>query len=117
MSEAVKELVSKCRDSAADFPSSVIQVKPGVIWNTIDSVEKSVIFLRSLDTTQILELAQQLTLNRIDFYLPSSNVIVLDLVGVPTASLIRLLHYSEIPVPNPLRKGPLAFHFSIGVGV
>ena len=45
MSEAVKELVSKCRDCAADFPSSVIQVKPGVMWNTIDSVEKSVIFL------------------------------------------------------------------------
>ena len=111
MSEAVKELVSKCRDCAADFPSSVIQVKPGVMWNTIDSVEKSVIFLRSLDSTQILELAQQLTLNRIDFFLPSSNVIVLDLVGVPTASLIRLLHYSEIPVPTSMMQGAFSLSF------
>ena len=91
--------------------SSVIQVKPGVIWNTIDSVEKSVIFLRSLDSTQILELAQQLTLNRIDFFLPSSNVIVLDLVGVPTASLIRLLHYSEIPVPTSTMQGAFSLSF------
>ena len=111
MREAVKELVSKCRDCAGDFPSSVIQVKPGVIWNTIDSVEKSAIFLRSLDSTQILELAQQLTLNRIDFYLPSSKVIVLDLVGVPTASLIRLLHYSEIPVPTSMMQGAFSLSF------
>ena len=109
MSEAVKELVSKCRDCAAD--SSLIQVKPGVMWNTIDSVEKSVIFLRSLESTQILELAQQLTLNRIDFFLPSSNVIVLDLVGVPTASLIRLLHYSEIPVPTSMMQGAFSLSF------
>ena len=111
MNEAVKELVSKCRDCAADFPSSVIQVKPSVMWNTIDSVEKSVIFLRSLDSTQVLELAQQLTLNRINFYLPASNVIVLDLVGVPTASLIRLLHYSEIPVPTSMMQGAFSLSF------
>ena len=75
--EAVNELVSKCRDLAEEYPSSVIQVKPGVIWNLADSVEKSVIFLRSLETSQILELAQQLTLNRIDFYLPSPSILVL----------------------------------------
>ena len=111
MNEAVKELVSKCRDCAADFPSSVIQVKPGVIWNTIDSVERGVIFLRSLDSTQVLELAQQLTLNRINFYLPAPNVIVLDLVGVPTAALIRLLHYSEIPVPTFMMQGAFSLSF------
>ena len=111
MDEAIKELMTKCRDCAADFPSSVIQVKPGVIWNTIDSVERSVIFLRSLTSAQVLELAQQLTLNRINFYLPAPNVIVLDLVGVPTASLIRLLHYSEIPVPTSMMQGAFSLSF------
>ena len=111
MDEAIKELMAKCRDCAADFPSSVIQVKPGVIWNTIDSVERSVIFLRSLTSAQVLELAQQLTLNRINFYLPAPNVIVLDLVGVPTASLIRLLHYSEIPVPTSMIQGAFSLSF------
>ena len=81
MNEAVKELVSKCRDCAADFPSSVIQVKPGVIWNTIDSVERSVIFLRSLDSTQVLELAQQLTLNRINFISPRPMLLFLTWLG------------------------------------
>ena len=111
MDEAIKELMAKCRDCAADFPSSVIQVKPGVIWNTIDLVERSVIFLRSLTSAQVLELAQQLTLNRINFYLPAPKVIVLDLVGVPTASLIRLLHYSEIPVPTSMIQGAFSLSF------
>ena len=81
------------------------------MWNTIDSVEKSVIFLRSLEPTQILELAQQLTLNHIDFFLPSPKVIVLDLVGIPTASLVRLLHYSEIPVPTSMAQGAFSLSF------
>ena len=101
--EAVHGLVTKCRDFADEVPSSVIQVKRGVVWGSVDSVEKSVIFLRSLEPSQILELAQQLTLNRISFYFPSSNVLVLDLTGVPTASLVRLLHYSEIRYLSPLR--------------
>ena len=111
MNEAVKELVSKCRHCAADFPSSVIQVKSGVNWNTTESVEKSVIFLRSLESTQILELAQQLTLNRVDFFLPSPNIIVLDLVGISTSSLIRLLHYSEVPVPTSMVQGAFSLSF------
>ena len=81
------------------------------MWNTIDSVEKSVIFLRSLEPPQILELAQQLTLNRIDFFLASPKVLVLDLVGIPTASLVRLLHYSEIPVPTSMAQGAFSLSF------
>ena len=77
----------------------------------MDSVEKSVIFLRSLESSQILELTQQLTLNRIGFYLPSPNILVLDLVGVPTASLIRLLHYSEIPIPTSMTQGAFSISF------
>ena len=109
--EAVNELVSKCRDLAADYPASIIQVKPGVMWNSVDSVEKSAIFLRSLETPQILELAQQLTLNRIDFFFPPPSVLVLDIVGVPTASLVRLLHYSEIPIPTSMTQGAFSLSF------
>ena len=109
--EAVNDLVSKCRDLAEEYPSSVIQVKPGVVWSLADSVEKSVIFLRSLESSQILELTQQLTLNRIGFYLPAPNILVLDLVGVPTASLIRLLHYSEIPIPTSMTQGAFSISF------
>ena len=74
-------------------------------------VEKSVIFLRSLEPSQILELTQQLTLNRIGFYLPSPNILVLDLVGVPTASLVRLLHYSEIPIPTSMTQGAFSVSY------
>ena len=109
--EAVHGLVTKCRDFADEVPSSVIQVKRGVVWGSVDSVEKSVIFLRSLEPSQILELAQQLTLNRISFYFPSSNVLVLDLTGVPTASLVRLLHYSEIPIPTSMIQGAFSVSY------
>ena len=109
--EAVQGLVTKCRDFADEVPSSVIQVKPGVVWGSVDSVEKSVIFLRSLESSQILELAQQLTFNRINFYFPSSNILVLDLAGVPTASLVRLLHYSEIPIPTSMIQGAFSVSY------
>ena len=109
--EAVNELISKRRDFAVDYPASVIQVKPGVKWKSVDSVEKSVFLLRSLELPQILELAQHLTLNRIDFFLPSPRVLVLDLVGVPTATLVRLLHYSEIPIPTSMSQGAFSISF------
>ncbi len=109
--EAVNELISKCRDFAADYPASVIQVKPGVMWKSVDSVEKSVVLLRSLEPPQILELAQHLTLNRIDLFLPSPKVLVLDLVGVPTATLVRVLHYSEIPIPTSMSEGAFSISF------
>ena len=81
------------------------------MWKSVDSVEKSVLLLRSLEPPQILELAQQLTLNRIDFFLPSPKVLVLDLVGVPTASLVRLLHYSEMPIPTSMSQGAFSISF------
>ena len=109
--EAVQKLVTKCRDFAEEVPSSVIQVKPGTVWSSVDSIEKSVIFLRSLETSQIIELAQQLTCNRINFYFPSPNILVLDLVGVSTAALVRLLHYSEIPVPTSMIQGAFSVSF------
>ena len=109
--EAVQKLVTKCRDFAEEVPSSVIQVKPGTVWSSVDSIEKSVIFLRSLETSQIIELAQQLTFNRINFYFSAPNILVLDLVGVSTAALVRLLHYSEIPVPTSMIQGAFSVSF------
>ena len=35
--QAVHEHVAKCRDFADEYPSSVIQVKPGVVWSLVDS--------------------------------------------------------------------------------
>ena len=69
-SEAVNELIAKCRDYAADYPASVIQVKAGIKWKTVGRVEKSVLLLRSMGPSQILELALHLTLNRVDFFFP-----------------------------------------------
>ena len=52
-----------------------------------------------------LELALHLTLNRVDFFFPSPKVVVLDLVGVSSATLVLLLHYAEIPVPTSISQG------------
>ena len=109
--EAVQKLVTKRREFAEEVPSSVIQVKPGTVWSSVDSIGKSVIFLRSLETSQIIELAQQLTGKRINFYFSSPNILVLDLVGVSTAALVRLLHYSEIPVPTSMIQGAFSVSF------
>ena len=60
---------------------------------------------------QILDLAVHLTLCKIDFYFSSQRVIVLDLSGVSSATLVRLFQYAEIPIPTSMTQGAFSFSF------
>ena len=52
-----------------------------------------------------------MTLCKIDFYFSSPRVIVLDLNGVSSATLVRLFQYAEIPIPTSMTQGAFSVSF------
>ena len=109
--EAFSQFISQLREHCDDFPASVIQVKSGVDWKATRRVERSVLFLQSFDDAQILDLAVHLTQCRIDFHFSTPRIVVLDLNGVSSATLVMLFQYAEIPIPTSTTQG--AFSVSL----
>ena len=109
--EAFSHFISQLREYCDDLPASVIQVKSGVDWKAAKRTERSVLFLQSLDEAQILDLAVHLTQCRIDFYFSTPRVVVLDLNGVSSATLVRLFQYAEIPIPTSITQGAFSVSF------
>ena len=109
--EAFSHFISQLREHCDDLPASVIQVKSGVDWKSAKRTERSVLFLQSLDEAQILDLAVHLTQCRIDFYFSTPRVVVLDLNGVSSATLVRLFQYAEIPIPTSIAQGAFSVSF------
>lgn len=111
LKDAFFHFISQSREYCNDFPASVIQVKSGIDWNSAKGVERSILFLQSFDDTQILDLAVHLTLCRVDFYFPSPRMVILDLSGVSSATLVRLFQYAEIPIPSSMTQGAFSLSF------
>ena len=111
LKEAFSHFISQLREHCGDLPACVIQVKSGVDWKAARRTERSVLFLQSFDDAQILDLAVHLTLCKIDFYFSSPRVIVLDLNGASSATLVRLFQYAEIPIPTSMTQGAFSVSF------
>ena len=109
--KAFSHFISQLREHCGDLPASVIQVKSGVDWKAARRTERSVLFLQSFDDAQILDLAVHLTLCKIDFHFSTPRVIVLDLNGVSSATLVRLFQYAEIPIPTSMTQGAFSVSF------
>ena len=52
-----------------------------------------------------------LTQCRIDFYFATPKIVVLDLNGVSSATLVRLFQYAEIPIPTSITQGAFSVSF------
>ena len=103
--EAVNHLIQQCRDLVHEYPACVIQYKHRDFYEREGYMEQTVLYLRHLDDMQMEELVQHLTSCRVDFYVPSAKVVVLDIHGVDCAALVRLFHYAEIPIPTTMSQG------------
>ena len=103
--EAVNQLIQQCRDLVHEYPACVIQYKNRDFYEREGYMEQTVLYLRHLDDMQMEELVQHLTCCRVDFYIPSAKVVVLDIHGVDCAALVRLFHYAEIPIPTTMSQG------------
>ena len=103
--DAVNQLIQQCRDLAHEYPACVIQYKNRDFYEREGYMEQTVLYLRHLDDMQMEELVQHLTSCRVDFYIPSAKVVVLDIHGVDCAALVRLFLYAEIPIPTTMSQG------------
>ena len=103
--EAVNQLIRQCRDLVHEYPACVIQYKNRDFYEREGYMEQTVLYLRHLEDMQIEEFVQHLTSCRVDFYIPSAKVVILDIHGVDCAALVRLFHYAEIPIPTTMSQG------------
>ena len=86
--EAVNHLIQQCRDLAHEYPACVIQYKNRDFYEREGYMEQTVLYLRHLDDMQIGDFVQHLTSCRVDFFIPSAKVVVLDIHGVDCAALL-----------------------------
>ena len=54
---------------------------------------------------------EQVLLSRIDFHFSTPRVVVLDLNGVSSATLVRLFQYAEVPIPTSITQGAFSVSF------
>ena len=76
-------------------------------------MEQTVLFLRHLDDTQVDDFVQHLTLCRVDFYIPSTKVVVINIHGIDCAVLVRLFIMLKFLYPLLCVKVPSALSFLI----
>lgn len=113
---AVDQLIEKCKNLAVENPASVIQNKNQERLRQTGYMEQTVLFLRHLGDGQLDEFVQHLTLCRVDFYIPSTKVVLINLHGVHCAALVRLFHYAEIPIPTTMKQGAFSLLISYHPG-
>ncbi len=61
--------------------------------------------LKHLDDTEQSQFACFLTRQKIFFYFPKKNVIWIDLRGIDSNILVKLMNYAEVPIPTSNKQG------------
>ena len=70
-----------------------------------NQVTFTMLCLRHLEEAEQSQFARFLTRQKIFFYFPKRNVIWIDLRGVDSSILIKLMNYAEVPIPTSNKQG------------
>ncbi len=93
---------------AKSIPLAVVQIKKDINWEWICSgnqISFTMLCLRHLDDPEQSQFACFLTRQRICFYFPKRNVIWIDLRGIDSNILVKLMNYAEVPIPTSNKQG------------
>ena len=85
-----------------------MQVKKAINWDWIckgNQIAFTMLCLRHLDETEQTQFACFLTQQRICFYFPKKNVLWIDLRGIDSNILVKLMNYVEVPIPTSNKQG------------
>ena len=105
-----EELVQLLFQEARSIPLAVVQIKKSINWDLIsggNQVTFTMLSLRHLEEAEQSQFACFLTRQKILFYFPKRNVIWIDLRGVDSSILIKLMNYAEVPIPTSNKQGGL----------
>ena len=103
-----EELVQLLFQEARSIPLAVVQIKKSINWDLIsggNQVTITMLSLRHLEEAEQSQFACFLTRQKILFYFPKRNVIWIDLRGVDSSILIKLMNYAEVPIPTSNKQG------------
>ena len=101
-------LVQVLFQEAKNIPLAVVQVKKAINWDWIckgNQIAFTMLCLRHLDETEQIKFACFLTQQRICFYFPKKNVLWIDLRGIDSNILVKLMNYVEVPIPTSNKQG------------
>ena len=101
-------LVQVLFQEAKNIPLAVVQVKKAINWDWIgkgNQIAFTMLCLRHLDETEQTQFACFLTHQRICFYFPKKNVLWIDLRGIDSNILVKLMNYVEVPIPTSKKQG------------
>ena len=107
-SKDFEELIQVLFQEAKSIPLAVVQVKKAINWELIrggNQVSFTMLCLRHLEDTEQSQFACFLTRQKILFYFPKRNVIWIDLRGVDSNILVKLMNYAEVPIPTSNKQG------------
>ena len=103
-----EELIQVLFQEAKSIPLAVVQIKKAINWEWIrggNQVSFTMLCLKHLEDTEQSQFACFLTRQKIVFYFPKKNVIWIDLRGVDSNILVRLMNYAEVPIPTSTKQG------------
>ena len=104
----LNRLVQVLFQEAKNIPLAVVQVKKAINWDWIcqgNQIAFTMLCLRHLDETEQTQFACFLTQQRICFYFPKKNVLWIDLRGIDSNILVKLMNYVEVPIPTSNKQG------------
>ncbi len=101
-------LIQVLFQEAKSIPLAVVQIKKAINWDWICSGNQTaftMLCLKHLDQAEQSQFANFLTQQRIRFYFPKKNVIWIDLRGIDSNILVKLMNYAEVPIPTSNKQG------------
>ena len=109
----LNRLVSVIRDKLRQYPSSSLQLKRAVCWNSKlnDLLSFGFLFLGHLNAQDKARVANFLTGCNIDFFFSRIHVLVMKLDGLDDNTLLRLAQYAEVPIPACPMQGGFQVNF------
>ena len=104
----LNRLVQVLFQEAKNIPLAVVQVKKAINWDWIckgNQIAFTMLCLRHLDETEQTQFACFLTQQRICFYFPKKNLLWIDLRGIDSNILVKLMNPVEVPIPTSNKQG------------
>ncbi len=107
------KLIVALRDKIKRYPSTSLQVRRAVCWNSkaLDSVTYGILVLKHLNDLNKDRVAHFLTMCHIDFFFSRAHVLAMRLDGVSSNTLLRFVQYAEVPIPACPSQGAFQITF------
>ena len=110
--QGLNQFVSAIRDKVRQYPSTSLQFKRNVCWNSdFRNVSFGFLFIGHLGDLDKARVANFLTGCSIDFCFSRANTLVLRLDGLDDNILLRLAQYAEVPIPTCPAQGGFQLTF------